>query len=106
MLNEERERIAELINRRRHQLLVHSIIYYKMNDNIIPDSQWTNWAVELEELQKEYPDIAAEGYYADEFAYFDHSTGFNLPLDDPYAINKARQLLMLRDRYSDKTGRD
>lgn len=93
----EREKIAELINRRRRQLLVHSIIYYKMDENIIPDSQWTKWAVELEELQKKYPDIADGGYHAEAFKKFDHSTGFNLPLNDPYAINKARQLLAMRD---------
>lgn len=97
------ENIAELINRRRRQLLVHSIIYYKMNDNIIPDSQWTKWAVELEELQKTYPDISAGGYHAEAFKKFDHSTGFNLPLDDPYAVNKARQLLAMRNNENKET---
>lgn len=95
---DERSEISELINRRRHQLLVHSIIYYKLNDNLISDSQWTEWAVELEELQSKYPDIAAEGYHAKEFEKFDHSTGFNLPLDDPYAVIKAQQLLYMRDK--------
>ena len=102
MTNEERVKIAELINRRRRQVLVHSIIYYKMNENLIPDSQWTKWAVELEELQNKYPDIAAEGYHAEEFKNFEHSSGFNLPLDDPYAVNKARQLLMLRDMRKER----
>ena len=102
MTNEERVKIAELINRRRRQVLVHSIIYYKMNENLIPDSQWTKRAVELEELQNKYPDIAAEGYHAEEFKNFEHSSGFNLPLDDPYAVNKARQLLMLRDMRKER----
>jgi hypothetical protein len=73
-----------------------------MNENIISDSQWTEWAVELEDLQNEYPDIAAEGYHAEEFEDFEHSSGFNLPLDDPYAINKARQLLMLHDMRKER----
>ena len=46
-----RKSIAELLNRRRRQILVHSIIYYKMNDNLISDSTWSAWATELEELQ-------------------------------------------------------
>lgn len=90
--------IAELINRRRRQILVHSVIYYRMNDNIIDDYTWTRWANELAELQKQYPDIAKECWYADEFEDFDGSSGFNLPLDDPWAVNKARQLLEYESR--------
>ena len=58
-----RKSIAELLNRRRRQILVHSIIYYKMNDNLISDSTWSAWATELEELQAEYPEIAAKVPY-------------------------------------------
>ena len=88
-----KSQISELINRRRRQILVHSIIYYKMNENLISDSQWSEWAVELEELQRLYPDIAKECIYAEEFEDFDHSTGMNLPLYDSWGINKAYQLL-------------
>ncbi len=87
------EKIAELINRRRRQILVHSVIYYEMNDNLISDSTWSKWAQELEELQAKYPDIAAKVPYAKEFEGFDHSTGSSLPLDDPWAVKKAKQLL-------------
>lgn len=92
--------IAELLNRRRRQILVHSVIYYKMNDNLISDSTWSRWATELEELQAKYPGIAAKVPYAEEFREFDHSTGMNLPLDDPWAINKARQLLALKRKVA------
>lgn len=93
-----RKDVAELLNRRRRQILVHSIIYYKMDDNLISDSAWSAWATELEELQKKYPDIAAKVPYAEEFKDFDHSTGMNLPLDDPWAVNKARQLIALKNK--------
>lgn len=92
--------IAELLNRRRRQILVHSVIYYKMNENLISDSTWSKWATELEELQAKYPNIAAKVPYAEEFREFDHSTGMNLPLDDPWAINKARQLLALKRKVA------
>lgn len=77
-----REQIKELITRRRRQVWVHSIIYYRLDRNVIDDSKWSRWALELEELQKAYPDLAAEYPYADVFESFDHSTGSNLPLDD------------------------
>lgn len=87
------EEIAELITRRRRQLLVHSIIYYRMNESLISDAIWTKWAIELEKLQHDYPEIAKTCPYADAFEDFDHSTGYDLPLSDPWAVNKAIQLL-------------
>lgn len=89
--------IAELINRRRRQILVHSIIYYKLDDNIIPDSKWAEWALELENLQRDYPDIAEKCVYAKAFENFEHSSGYNLPLDDSWGVLTARKLLQLRD---------
>lgn len=87
------ENIAEKILRRRRQILVHSVIYYKFNDNIIDDKKWSEWALELEQLQKEFPDIATNLQWAEKFKDFDHSSGYNLPLDDPWATKKAQQLL-------------
>lgn len=88
------EQISELISRRRRQVLVHSVLYYKMNENLVSDAQWSTWAVELEELQEKYPKIAEKCPFAEVFREFDHSSGYDLPLDDPWAENKARQLLM------------
>ena len=92
------EEIAALIDRRRRQIIVHSVIYYKMDDNIISDSQWSEWAKELDELQRQYPEIAMTCVFAKDFRDFDPSTGYNLPLDDPWAINKAHHLLNYRDK--------
>lgn len=87
--------IRELITRRRRQVLVHSVIYYRLGENIISDTQWSEWALELEELQKQYPEIADELPYAKDFKNFDHSTGCDLPLGDVWAVNKAEQLLKI-----------
>lgn len=92
------EGIAELITRRRRQLLVHSIIYYRFNDNIISDSTWSKWALELEHLQEQYPDIAAVCPRAKDFELFDHSTGYDLPLNDVSAVSTAKHLLELRNK--------
>lgn len=90
--------ILELIARRRRQILVHSIIYYKLDDNLISDAQWTSWAQELAHLQNENPELAKEGPYADAYKGFEGCSGFDLPLDDPWGVRKARQLLRIRDK--------
>ena len=38
---------AELIKRRRLQILVHSCVYYLMDDNLVSDEQFDSWAKEL-----------------------------------------------------------
>ena len=91
--------IPKLIVKRRRQLLVHSIIYYEMNDSMISDAMWTKWAIELENLQKKYPEIAKHCLYAKEFEGFDHSTGYHLPLNDPWGVRKARELIAYRDKH-------
>lgn len=93
----EHDRIKELITRRRKQVLVHSIIYYQYDENIITDDQWSKWALELEQLQTAHPDIAEECPYSDAFRNFDHSTGSNLPLDDEYANQIA--LILIDDHH-------
>lgn len=95
------EQIEELITRRRRQILVHSIIYYKLNNNLVSDAQWASWASELEALQQQYPNIAASCPYADAFKYFDHSTGMNLPLDDPWGVRTAKYLLSVKERRNE-----
>nr|DAU02280.1 MAG TPA: NAD-dependent DNA ligase (contains BRCT domain type II) [Caudoviricetes sp.] len=87
--------IKELINRRRRQVLVHSVIYYKLNDNLIDDATWSKWALELEELQNQYPKISAGCLLAKEFENFDHSTGMSLPLDNLWAVHTAQYLLSI-----------
>ena len=87
--------VRSLILRRRLQILVHSCIYYELNDNIIPDSTWSAWAEELAKLQKQYPKIAERVDYAKEFKDFDGSTGFHLPTRNPEIMAKARYLLKI-----------
>lgn len=74
--------VAELILRRRMQLLVHSYIYYNMDTNIIPDNVFDKWGRELVQLQADYSDIASKVDYADVFEDWDASTGFHLPEND------------------------
>lgn len=93
--------IAELIKRRRLQLLVHSCIYYEFNESIVDDATWTKWAVELEQLQATYPDIAMQVEWAAEFKDFNHSTGYNLPLQNERVVGKAIQLMRWNEERKD-----
>lgn len=72
------EVISSLIRRRRLQILVHSYIYYELDQNIISDETWSKWALQLENLQQKYPEIADTVEYAEVFKNFDHSTGQDL----------------------------
>lgn len=93
--------IKERIKQRRFQIIVHSYIYYELNDNIVSDAKWSKWAKELVELQKLYPEESSEVIYADAFKDFDGSTGFNLPRD-AWVQNKASYLLRIRDNVKKK----
>lgn len=81
--------IAELIQQRRLQLLVHSCIYYHLNTNIISDKKWDEWARELKTLQEQYPDIAKQIMWYDAFKDWDASTGAFLPIKDEWVLRKA-----------------
>lgn len=90
--------IAELIQQRRLQILVHSCIYYEFNSNIISDKQFDEWAKELVQLQKDYPEIASKVRYAKEFEGFEGNTGFDLPLKDDWVVSKALQFVPYHKR--------
>lgn len=86
-------KVAELIQQRRLQVLVHSCIYYKFNHNVVSDMQFDKWAKELALLQKQYPEISDKVMYSDEFKGFDGSTGFDLPIEDEWVVEKAKKFV-------------
>lgn len=89
--------LEERIKQRRAQMLVHSCIYYELNDNIVSDHQWQRWADELEALQKEHPDRCNIKFYDHYFKDWDGATGNHLPHRDPWVMRKALYLLNMRD---------
>lgn len=93
IFNGEDLKIAEKIQQRRLQMLVHSCIYYEMNQNIISDKQWDEWARELKKLQEDYPDISRQVMWYAAFSDWDASTGAFLPLKDEWVVKKAKWLL-------------
>lgn len=85
--------IAEVIQQRRYQMLVHSFIYYQLNQSIVSDHDFDKWAKELVVLQERYPDIAKTVVYHNEFKAFDGSSGFDLPYNLPEIQERAMRVL-------------
>ena len=85
--------IAAKIQRRRYQILVHSLLYYELDTSLVSDTQWAEWAKELVELQATHPSVSSQVIFAEAFKGFDGSTGFNLPYNDAQVVNIAYRLL-------------
>lgn len=89
------EEVYHKILQRRRQILVHSYIYYELDDSLVEDSKWSKWSRELVDLQKFYPDISKEAPYYESFKDFDASTGFDFKYDEK-TKRKAEMLLSMR----------
>ena len=87
--------IEEKILQRRQQMLVHSYIYYELDENIVDDATWAKWAHELAELQEQYPKEAKKVKYAKEFKNWDGSSGAFLKFDLK-TESTAKTLLAMR----------
>lgn len=86
--------MESLIHQRRRQVLVHSILYYRMDQPILSDERFDFLAKNLSRLQKEHPEASMRVmYHHKEFQDFNGETGFHLPLGDIRASNVARHLL-------------
>ena len=90
--NPEPGSAAELIKRRRLQILVHSCMYYELDQSIVEDSVFDDWCKELVELQKDNPGVYSDRF-DDAFKDFTGETGFNLPIRDPWVYSTAEYLL-------------
>lgn len=87
------ESAAEFIHRRRLQIVIHSCIYYRFDQNLISDHQWAAWAKELVKAQEQFPQIAEKQLWAEEFKDFDGSTGYHLPINEPGVVQRALKLI-------------
>lgn len=96
------DKVRQKIRQRRRQILVHSYIYYELNDSLIGDNQWTQWALELVELQRKFPFIAESVEFHDAFLDFDGSTGYSLPYRDSRIAGTAEWLLRYNKEKNDK----
>ena len=89
-MNEYKPSIEEEIKMYRNNMLVHSYIYYTLDDSIICDDEWQRRANKLVTLQKEHG--WEFDYYDDVFKEWDGSTGMHLP-SDRWIVSKAYYLI-------------
>ena len=78
-------------------MLVHSYIYYELDQNIISDQKWAEWAHELADLQKKYPKESKTVEYFNMFSAWDGSSGAHLSYTNAIK-DTARRLLEYHGR--------
>ena len=96
--------VMELIKRRRFQLLIHSFIYYRLNETVVSNETFDQWSDELNYLQKKYPDISKEVELYDLFKdYVSSSDSAALAFDSiPGLYSRAKYILQIsKDRISE-----
>lgn len=89
--------IKEYIHRKRRQMIIHSIIYYRMDENVITDDTWQCWANELAAVQKHYPYHCNIGFHDELFKGWDGSTGMHLDLQEYYGV--ALEVIRIANSY-------
>lgn len=84
-------------------ILVHSIIYYELNASLVSDKVFDANALQLVQMQNEFPDEAKESQYWYVFSDFDGTTGFDLyhklsQKDKLYLVHIARHTLRMENQ--------
>ena len=85
-----KQSIKEKIQQRRLQMMVHSYLYYEKDVNIISDSKWSQWAMELRDLQQKYPKESAEVKFYEDFKDWDGSSGAFLKFPENLKIRAEK----------------
>lgn len=78
-------------------MLIHSCMYYEMDESIVSDHKWQEWADELENLQTANPDQCKIEFFDFEFKDWTGATGNHLPLRDPWVVGKTKQILRIHN---------
>jgi hypothetical protein len=100
--------VQEEINMLRRSVLIHSCLYYKMDSPILDDKQYDAMARKLDAMHKCYPEIAETCVYQEAFKDFSPATGFDLPLDDEWVVDKAfylyraTKMIQIQEKISKK----
>lgn len=81
------------MDRRERQILVHSFLYYRLDENIISDQSYDSWSHELADSMEEHEAEFKQTEYYKDFIGFDGSTGMDLPIGSPEIERVALRLL-------------
>ena len=94
------EKIISKMNQLEQQILVHSILYYRLGCSIWTDDHWNFVARKLQMLVEDHPELFKETILYDGFKDFSWVSGYDLPLYDPKYTNVAMWLM----REAEKRG--
>lgn len=103
----DKQAIKRMIEQKRRQILIHSYLYYEMDETIWTDARWYEVADELVILSKAFPEVAEKCVFADDFKDFERSTGFDLfknPKTRKYAEQQAKYLLRIHEQEVKRRG--
>lgn len=92
---------AALIAQRRTQMVVHSYLYYVLDQPIVSDDTWQRWADELAQLQRAHPGPVNDMDH--DFADWTGDTGMHLPRGGTVHL-QALHLLKLHENPQLRTG--
>jgi hypothetical protein len=96
--------IAERIRRLRFQVLIHSCLYYHMDNPSWDDYQFDCVARELSKIQIDNPEISKRVRYYKPFLGFGETgcfSGYSLPYTLPEIQEKANMLIRLKEMNSE-----
>lgn len=85
--------VLSMINQKEQQILIHSILYYRLGCSIWSDDTWNHTAKELQKLVESYPEQFKESILYEEFKGFSWVSGYDLPLYDNKYTAKAMWLM-------------
>lgn len=81
-----------IMSRLRRNVIVHSVIYYNFNRNIISDSEYDQLCVRLYKMQIEHPMLCEHAAFPEDFIDYDPSTGMNFGTH-AWGLQAAERLL-------------
>lgn len=69
----------DYIDHLQRKIIVHSYIYYELNNNVLTDQQYDKLSKELTALKQDYPDLWKNSEYYKQFTdEYNGATGFTL----------------------------
>ena len=82
-----------LLQQRLRQFLVHSYIYYKLDESIISDIDYDRICNELKDLLKKYPDKDISFWKISEKSLGNEESGYNISQYSPQIVSASMHLL-------------
>lgn len=98
----EVSRVLDRMNQLEQQILVHSILYYRLGTSIWSDYRYDQAAKALKQLIQDNPEEFKQSILFNEFKDFDWVSGYDLPLYHPHYTNVAQWLIGHHTRLEEK----